>query len=80
VELLRTEKHVPDYLFIDLSMQGIEIDPLLKIRQQAGLSRIPTVLYGEEPVFNAIRDQNGLFFLNKKYEYSVLKNFIKDLI
>lgn len=48
LELLKAEKHVPDYSFIDLSMQGIENGPLLKIlRQQAGLSRIFTVLYGK---------------------------------
>jgi CheY-like chemotaxis protein len=81
VELLRTEKHVPDYLFVDLSMHGIEIRPFLKIlRQQARLSRIPTVLYGEESVFDEIADRSGLLFFSKEYGYSGLRNFIKEFI
>lgn len=81
VELLRTEKHVPDYLFVDLSMQGIEIGPFLQmLRQQPNLSGVPTVLYGEESVFQEIADQTGLLFLDKEYGYSGLRNFIKEFI
>jgi CheY-like chemotaxis protein len=79
LELLKAKLHSPDYLFLDLSMQGIRINSFLKtIRTDTALNGIPTVVYGEESNLDNLGQYAGLTFFNKEYEYSELREFLKD--
>jgi CheY-like chemotaxis protein len=75
--LLKESACQPDYLFLDLSMHGIRINSLLKtIKDDGGLLKIPTVVYGLNDAFSQIDDTRHLIFFNKDYEYSKLKDFL----
>jgi DNA-binding NtrC family response regulator len=79
LSLLMAKTHTPDYIFLDLSMQGIRINPFLhEIRSEAGLGNIPTVVYGDIASLYSIESVDGVTFFDKDYEYSQLKNFLMD--
>lgn len=81
LRLLEDKKHMPDYIFLDLSMHGIRINSFLKvINSNTELSAVPTVVYGEEDDFAKIANSENLTFFNKEYEYSELRNFLKNFI
>lgn len=81
LELLKAKQQSPDYLFLDLSMHGIRINSFLKvIKQNLVLASVPTLVYGEEASFNKIEDPADLIFFSKEYQYSALKNFLKEFI
>lgn len=81
LELLKAKQQSPDYLFLDLSMHGIRINSFLKVlKQDLVLGSLPTLVYGEELSFSKIDDPANLFFFSKEYEYSALKNFLKEFI
>jgi DNA-binding NtrC family response regulator len=79
LSLLLSKRHTPDYIFLDLSMQGIRINPLLReIRNDADLRPIPTVVYGDIASLYTIESVEGVTFFDKDYEYSQLRNFLQD--
>jgi CheY-like chemotaxis protein len=81
LELLTSKKHVPDYLFLDLSMHGIRINTFLKsIRNEAQLGSLPIVVYGEEISFLKIENKEDIIYFSKQYEYSELKKFLSTYI
>lgn len=78
---LASKKYSPDYIFLDLSMNGIRVNAFLDaMRSQQGLNRIPTVLYGDRTTFDNIGRYDDVMFFDKDYEYSELKNFLSDFI
>lgn len=81
LELIRRKKHVPDYIFLDLSMHGIRINTFLKsIKADTDTQSVPTVVYGDQEGFEKIDNAENLIFFNKEYEYSELRSFLKDFI
>lgn len=81
IELLKSKRHVPDYIFLDLSMQGVDASAFLnELNKDINLSTIPSILYGEESDLFKLRDMNGSSFFNKDYDYSELRNFLKRII
>lgn len=79
--LVKSKKFIPDYFFLDLSMPGIKINSFMKVlHADRQLQNAPTVLYGEQRVFNKIENLVGAVFFNKEYEYSELRAFLKDFI
>src|SRR5687767_1964240 len=79
LELVISKRHIPDYIFIDLSMHGIRINSFLKdIKNDQDLSLIPTVVYGEEASFEKIEGSEKVIFFNKEYEYSELRDFLRE--
>lgn len=79
--LLNFKKHIPDYFFLDLSMNGIRINTFLKaVRSDPAISAIPTVLYGLETDIDKVDDRAGLVFFNKEYGYTDLRNFLRQFI
>lgn len=80
LDLMKSKTHLPDYIFLDLSMHGIRINSFLNIiKGEADLHVIPTIVYGEVPNFDKIQNNEGLFFFNKEYEYSELQKFLRAL-
>jgi CheY-like chemotaxis protein len=81
LELLKDKKLIPDGIFLDLSMQGIRINTFLKnIKGKTGVQTVPTVIYGEPAGFEKIEDSQGLFFFDKDYQYSELKEFLSEFL
>jgi CheY-like chemotaxis protein len=79
--LLKESDCQPDYLFLDLSMHGIRINTLLKtIKDDDGMPKMPTVVYGLDDTFTQIEDTRHLIFFNKDYEYSSLKDFLLTIL
>lgn len=79
LELMQSKRHIPDYIFVDLSMQGIRTNTFLStIKGDPDIHSVPTVVYGTKSAFDRIEDVEGLIFFNKEYEYSELRNFLKE--
>jgi CheY-like chemotaxis protein len=80
LDLLKSKTHLPDYIFLDLSMHGVRINSFSNIlRGDADLHGIPTITYGEVQEFDKIQNNEGLFFFNKEYEYTDLQQFLTRL-
>jgi CheY-like chemotaxis protein len=81
LDLMKSKRHIPDYIFVDLSMQGIRMESFLEARKKdADIHSVPTVVYGAKSTFDRMEDTEGLIFFNKEYEYSELRNFLKEYI
>lgn len=79
LNLLMAKTHTPDYIFLDLSMQGIRINSFLQeVRGDVELRSIPTVVYGDIASLYTIESVEGVTFFDKDYEYSQLKSFLRD--
>lgn len=77
LQLLKTKSHQFDYIFLDLFMNGMRINSLLKVIQQDLKLKSKIIVYGDEQSFSLIENKEGLTFFEKEYEYSELKNFLK---
>lgn len=78
IQLFRTYTHKFDYIFLDLSMNGIRINSFLKsIDGNPGLKSVRILVYGEEGSFARIENNEKLVFFKKEYEYSELRDFLK---
>jgi len=83
LKFLLSKKPSPDYIFLDLSMNGIRINSFLNsMSSDDSLLSIPTVLYGHRSIFDQLdhHDHTNLAFFDKEYEYSELKKFLADFI
>lgn len=77
LELLKEKKHAADYIFLDVSMNGLRINTFLKvIKSDTTLQSVPTVVYGEESSLSKVEHYENLIFFNKEYEYSELRDFL----
>jgi CheY-like chemotaxis protein len=79
--LLQEKKHVPDYIFVDLSMHGILINEFMDgVRMDSALKSIPTILYGEEDELKKVPQAYGKPFFSKDYNYAELRSFLMDVL
>lgn len=81
MELLRSKKLYPDYIFLDISMYGVKINSFLKmIKNDEDFKHTPTMAYGDVTDFGKVEHSDELTFFNKEYQYSELQNFLKTFI
>jgi hypothetical protein len=81
MELLLSKTHLPDFLIIDISMDGYNLDRFLgSIRGQVTLSRIPILTYGEPSEYAEIENRQSLMFFANAYEFSKLQNVLRDFL
>ena len=74
--LLSERKHVPDYIFVDLTTYGIDATAFLNaLKTDPVLKNITTVVYGDEPLGKDRQD--GFHFFSKDYDYNELRGFLK---
>lgn len=80
LEMLRAKKHAPDFIFLDMSMHGIRINTFLKFIKidSIALKEIPVVVYGEIGELYRLEYVSEVTFFNKEYEYSELRDFLKE--
>jgi CheY-like chemotaxis protein len=75
--LIKSQKHAPDYIFLDLSMHNIRINTFLNtIRSDSEMKDTPTVVYGDETSLIKVDAAENVTFFNKHYEYSELREFL----
>jgi CheY-like chemotaxis protein len=81
LDMLRAKKHNPDFIFLDLSMHGIRINTFLKFikAEDISLKKIPVVVYGDVTEFYKLEYVSEVTFFNKEYEYSELRDFLREL-
>ena len=78
--LLLTESQCqPDFVFLDLSMQGIRVNTLLRSLKSNEPLKISILAYGDLKAFNQISDTRNVIFFNKDYEYSQLIDFLRNV-
>lgn len=81
VELLKAKKLVPDYIFLDLSMHGVRMNSFLKVlKADDTLKGIPAILYGNDGELENAVEMNVAAFFSKDYNYSELRNFLREII
>jgi CheY-like chemotaxis protein len=81
IELLKAKKLIPDYIFLDLSMHGVRGNSFLKIvKNDDALKHIPVIVYGNGGELENTLDANIVTFFKKDYNYSELRNFLKEII
>lgn len=79
--LLREKKHIPDYIFVDLSMHDIHINEFMSVvRLDSALNQIPTILYGEETELTKISNADKTPFFSKDYSYAQLRRFLMGVL
>jgi CheY-like chemotaxis protein len=79
--LLQEKKHIPDYIFVDLSMHGIRISEFMNYAKVDSISNsIPTILYGDEEELSKIENTVDLPFFSKDYNYAELRSFLMKVI
>lgn len=78
--LIKSEKHAPDYVFLDLSMHNVRVNTFLNtIRSNPFMEDLPVVVYGEETSLIKLEPAGNVVFFNKQYEYSELRDFLSGL-
>ena len=79
--LIKSQRHTPDYIFLDLSMHNIRINTFLNtIRSSSEMKDTPTVVYGDETSLIKIEPSDNIVFFNKHYEYSELREFLAGFL
>lgn len=81
MELLQSETHIPNYIFLDLSM--LDLDPgafIIEINQKKELREIPLIVYGEHSEYEKVKNLGVYAFLTRDCKYSELRNFLIKII
>jgi CheY-like chemotaxis protein len=79
--LLESRKHIPDYIFVDLSMHGIRIREFIDaVKRESSVRNIPTILYGDEDELTKIQNVDGIPFFPKDYNYAELRSFLMEVL
>jgi CheY-like chemotaxis protein len=80
LQMLKTKKCVPDYIFLDLTVHELKSEEFLKgLVNDNTLNTIPMVVYGEESGFFQTSNINTTAFFVKDYDYSELKDFLTKI-
>lgn len=81
LELLKSKQLTPNFLFLDLSTNGIRINTFLKtVESDPDLQQIPIVVYGDAQGLEKMDGSENVVFFTKDYEYSELRNFLKEFV
>jgi PleD family two-component response regulator len=81
LELLKSKQLTPNFLFLDLSTNGMRINTFLKaVESDIELRQIPTVVYGDAQGLEKMDRSENVVFFTKDYEYSELRNFLKEFV
>jgi CheY-like chemotaxis protein len=81
LELLTMKRHVPDYILLDLAMNGINTDAFLEaLHSDPELDNITVIAYGEYADFGKVKTPGISVFLNSGFTYSDLRNFLSKIV
>jgi response regulator of citrate/malate metabolism len=81
IKLIQSKRHIPDYIFLDLSLGENPVNEFLDTLNKLDYQQaIPTIVYGQDEEFIKVNITGITDFLKKGYAYSTLKAFLKKLI
>ncbi len=81
MELLIKKLHVPDFIFFDLSVNGIQPDIFFSaLQNDPMLERIPLVVYGDYSQYDEVKTDGISTFLNRECTYSDLRIFLEKIV
>ena len=79
IRALKSTVLTADYLIMDLSMEGLEInDFLVTLRGNPALSGIPICAYGEPEEYGDFANRHALTFFSEEYDFSELEKVFRD--
>lgn len=77
IDLISDRIFIPDYLFVDLAMQGIAVESFLSmLKSDPELRKLPTALYSEDSCFKYHDQDIDVLTFSKDYTYGQLKEFL----
>jgi hypothetical protein len=81
VKLLSSQKIHPDFVFVDVSMYGLDVSKIrITTNREGAPGKVPLALYGYEEDSGAARSLSDFPYLNKDCTYSDLINFIRSVL
>lgn len=81
MDLLQRKVHLPDFIFLDLSINEIHPDVFLTaLKSDSDLEKIPIIAYGDYSEFDQVTTEGITAFLERDYSYSDLRVFLMKVI
>lgn len=80
VTLLTTRKFLPQYIFVDASMYGMNIAQIKGAIKDGSLHETPLVLYGYEEDSVTSKSTGDFPFFSKDSSYSELVTFLRGVL
>lgn len=80
-DLVLSKRHIPDYLFIDLSVNGFSHNEFFSVLDgDADFARVFLLAYGDVSDYERIKAPRLSAFLERDATYSDLRAFLKKLL
>jgi hypothetical protein len=81
VNLLASKKFLPDFIFVDVSMFGLDINEIKTTTHHDGVATpVPFAVYGYQEDLSAAKNLSDYPYLNKDCTYSDLINFLRGVL
>jgi CheY-like chemotaxis protein len=81
VRLLNTKKILPDLIFLDLSMYGMDVSQIANATRNDGdLRSVPLALYGYKEDSADLKEMSDFPYLDKDCTYSDLIKFVRTAL
>jgi two-component SAPR family response regulator len=81
LDLLSMKKCNPDFIFVNLEMNGYNADEFLTaVEENPDLENIRVVAYGEYGDYDKIKTRRISSFLNNDTSFSELRNFLSKIV
>jgi two-component SAPR family response regulator len=81
LDLLLMKKCNPDFIFVNLEMNGFSPDDFLTaIEQDPDLERISLIAFGEYSEYDKLKSRRISSFMNNDTSYSELRNFLAKVV
>jgi CheY-like chemotaxis protein len=78
VRLLNTKKILPDLIFLDVSMYGMDVSQIVNATRNDGLLRsVPLAFYGYKEDSDGLKEMSDFPYLDKDCTYSDLIKFVR---
>src|SRR5687768_13007068 len=66
IELLKSKTHIPNYIFLDLSLPDLDLSAfIIEINRKKELKEIPLIVYGEHSEYEKVKDLGIYAFMKR---------------
>ena len=81
LRLLNTKKILPDLIFVDVSMYGMDVSQIANATRNDGVLRsVPLALYGYKEDSDGLKEMSDFPYLDKDCTYSDLIRFVRTAL
>jgi hypothetical protein len=81
LDLVLAKLHVPAYIFLDLSIDGLDVKQFLKsIDLDDDLQQILVIIFGDSADFEKVNSNRFHDFFNAAFGYAELKQFLRKTL